>query len=104
MFAMGDALVDATDARVASPEQQPALDEKPFDRNQAQPRPPGAAGRVASIAPGRGRADPTHERHRRVKSVAALVASSSHEHALAHRIDREGARLDRAIKGICRGC
>jgi hypothetical protein len=137
MFAMGDALVNGSDAE--SPELQPASDEK------------GAAGRAESIETRHDQADPRHERHRQIKSVAgsfanlavheahgqpkrravaesasgksgpvktyrtaslvrryAVVAglhpASSNEHVHAKRINAENARLDRLVKGICRGC
>ena len=147
MFAMGDALVAATDAGAGTPELQPAIDEKSSSRNPGQPRLQGAAAdRGESIKIGH---EPSQEMHRRVKLVAGSVPDhsleahgqskrriiaenasiksgpvkklriaslvrresfvseqkpgSSKEHAPAKRIT-ESAHLDRAIKGVCRGC
>ncbi|MBV9456007.1 MAG: hypothetical protein JO141_00605 [Bradyrhizobium sp.] len=71
MFAMGNALVDATDARVTPLELPPATDEKRF--GLLGPR--GAAGRGDSLETGHGRTDLSHERQRRMKSVAGLTAN-----------------------------
>src|SRR5262249_13580444 len=93
MFAMGDGLVNGTEAGAGPPELQPPIDQ----------------------------ADPPRERHRRAKSVAEnpparsgpvkryrtsslAKPAPSKQTALAQRIDQENARLDRAMKGICRGC
>jgi len=151
MFAMGDGLVNGTDAGAGSPEPSPAVDEKTSSRNPAQPRAQQAAGRGEPVASGHDRADPSQERHRPSKPVARSApdphvreahgqptrrtvaeipaaksgpakkyrvsslakrdfAAADHKPApskgtaLAKRIDAEDARLNRALKGICRGC
>jgi hypothetical protein len=77
MFAMGDALVNGTDGGAGPPELQPADDEIWLSRSQGQPRPQVAAGRGASVETRHDQADPTHERHRRVKSAAGIIADPS---------------------------
>jgi len=141
MFAMGDGLVNGTDAGAGSPELPPASDEKTSSRNPVQPGAQRAAGRKVPVATVHDRADPGQERHPSSKSVgrsapdphvredgnppaksgpikkyrtASLakrdLAAADHkpapskQTALAKRIDAEDARLNRALKGICRGC
>jgi hypothetical protein len=78
MFAMGDALVNETDAGAGAPELPSPIDEKPLSPDHAQPR--------------------------RDSLAASHNPASSHEHTPAKRIDAANARLDRRVKGICRGC
>jgi hypothetical protein len=128
MFAMGDALVGATDAAAGAPESPAAVDEKT------------AAGRGVAIETGHDQTGPSHETHRRVGTVAGSAgqakrgivahiapgksgsvkkvrtaslsgrdAFSAHaklasSKAPTKRIDHEDVRLDRTIKGICRSC
>ena len=152
MFAMGDALVNGTDAAAGSPEPQPTIDETSSSSgNPGEPRAQVAGGGEKSVETRHGPADPNHDRHRRVKPVAGLAATpylhaaheqpkrrlmpekaslksgpvkkyrtaslirhdspanhvaaaAAHEKAPAKRIERKNARLDRSLKGICRGC
>ena len=78
MFAMGDALVSETDAGATSPALQPALDEKFAGRAPGQRRPQGADGRGESIKTGHDPAEPGHETHRRVKSLADRTLHAAH--------------------------
>jgi hypothetical protein len=127
MFAMGDGLVNGTDAVAGSPGLPPASDEKTSSRNQVQP------GLQPSKPVARSAPDPhVREAHgepkRRIVAenppaksgpvkkyrIASLAkrdfAAADHKPApskgtaLAKRIGEEDARLNRALKGICRGC
>jgi hypothetical protein len=109
MFAMGDALVNGTDAGADSLEAQPAIDERSLSRNQGQSRPHRTASRVAANP------DP-HEAHgqskrRTLAETAAGKSSLVKKYRTSSLIKRdsfeikeENARVNRVLKGICRGC
>jgi len=62
---------------------------------------------VAENASGKGEAGKKYRTAsllRREASVTDLKPVSSHEHALAKRVEAGNARVNRSIKGICRGC
>ena len=107
MFAMGDALVDGTDAGAGSTE----TGHDQADRSHERDR------RLNSVA-GSAANPSLHETHgqpkRRVIAEGPSVKSDPvkkyrtsslvKENALSKRVEAENARLDRLIKGICRGC
>jgi len=87
MFAMGNALVDATDAGAGSTELPPATDEQSLSRYQAQPWP-----RIG--------ADASHGSHRRGKTVAVAAAGPDPHQARGqpkHRILGENASANSGL-------
>jgi hypothetical protein len=81
MFALGDGLVNGTDAGVGSPELPPS---------------PAKSGPVKKYR--------TSSLARRDSPAADIKPVPSKQTALTKRIDEENARLARTIRGICRGC
>ena len=116
MFAMGDALVDGTVTAAELPEQPPANDDKLSVHNRGQP-PANPALHEAHRQPTRrsmaenaaAKSGPVKSYRisslaRRDSSAAGLKPASAHENAHAKRIDQENLRVDRLLRGICRGC
>ena len=129
MFAMGEALVNGTDAGVAPAELQPAVGEKSLSHDRGQQPPQGAAGRRESVETRHDRAHPSQARHRPIKSIRAApvahhlhVAHGQPKHrienpsvknapvkryrtsSLIRRNSEENGRVDRSLKTVCRGC
>jgi hypothetical protein len=134
MFAVGAALVSGVDAGAGPPEPLPAGDQSGVSRAQAQPRPQRSAGWGESIGtrhdPGLPVSPYLHQAHGQPKGriiaedapvksgpvkkdrTSSLVRRDSFalnpaaptENALAKRIEEENARVNRLLKGICRGC
>jgi hypothetical protein len=99
MFAVGAALFNGVDAGAGSPEPLPAGDQAGVSRAQSQPRPQRLAGWGESIGTRHVKSGPVKDRTStlaRRKSFATDV--------LAKRIEEENSRVNRLLKGICRGC
>lgn len=106
MFAMGEALVNASDADEGSPELQPASDDKFAAASLANAYPHEAHGQPKHrIISENASAKSAPVKKYRIASLTRRESSvTEHEHAHPKRSEHGNARLDRAIKGICRGC